>query len=195
MSSEVLVLDRAVEVHQRLLAAGIDNAIGGALALGYHTDDPRATRDIDINVSLPASHAREVLAALPSGVPWDDETVQLIERDEQVRIMWPVPGSVAIPLDLFFAADELHDVVRRRAVEVPMRGATVRILSSTDLAIFKALFARSKDWPDIEAMVEAHDSRVDLDDAARRVAEIVGADDPRVGRLRDLGKSDGRHGR
>ena len=89
MSSEVLVLDRAVEVHQRLLAAGIDNAIGGALALGYHTDDPRATRDIDINVSLPASRAREVLAALPSGVPWDDsdraEAAQVLRDMESLR--------------------------------------------------------------------------------------------------------------
>lgn len=181
-----LVLSRAIDVHLRLLRAGIDNAIGGALALGYHVDDPRATRDIDLNISLPASRAIEALTVLPDDVPWDTDTVDVIRRDEQVRLLWPVEGSVPLPLDLFFAADALHDAVRTRAIEVPMLDSTVRVLSATDLTIFKALFDRPKDWPDIQAMVEAHDSTVDLDEAARWVGSIVGDDDARVERLRAL---------
>jgi hypothetical protein len=180
------VFTRTIEVHRRLLEAGIDNAIGGALALGYHVDDPRGTQDIDINVSLPSAQAVEALAALPPSVPWDDATVAQIRRDDQVRIMWPVDGSLPIPLDLFFAVHPLHDVVRSRTVEVPMHGSTVKILSATDLTVFKALFNRAKDWPDIEAMLSAHDSSVDLDEAERWVAEIVGASDPRTQRLRGL---------
>lgn len=171
-------------MHKALLAAGIDNAIGGALALGYHIDDPRGTQDIDVNVSLPAHRAREALQALPSDVPWDDGTIDRIEHDDQVRIMWPVDGDLPIPLDLFFAVHPLHDLVARRAVDVPMGDTTVLILSATDLTIFKALFDRSKDWPDIEAMLTAHESTVDLGEAVHQVAGIVGADDPRVDRLR-----------
>ncbi|WP_436702099.1 hypothetical protein [Nocardioides sp. BYT-33-1] len=177
---------RAIDVHRRLLAAGIDNAIGGALALGYHIDDPRGTQDIDINVSLPAARAREALRSLPPDVPWDEATITQIVRDDQVRIMWPVTDDLPIPLDLFFAVHALHEVVRTRTIEVPMHGATVKVLSATDLTIFKALYNRSKDWPDIEAMLAAHDSTVDLDEAIRCVGEVVGGDDHRTHRLRGL---------
>lgn len=87
MSSPLFVIERAVDVHHRLITAGIENAIGGALALGYHIDDPRGTRDIDVNVSVPSSRARDVLGCLPDGIPWDDSTVRAIERDDQVRIV------------------------------------------------------------------------------------------------------------
>lgn len=183
MRPPAIVFERAVDVYERLTRAGIDCAIGGALALGYHIDDPRGTQDIDLNVSLPAERAREALSCLPPDVPWDEDTVAHIERDDQVRIMWPIEGEFPMPLDLFFAVCPLHDRVRERSVEVPMYGGTVRILSATDLTIFKALFARSKDWPDIEAMLDAHDSSVDLDEAIRWVSEIVGEDDARVARL------------
>lgn len=186
-STGMLVLRRAIDVHRRLLAAGIDNAIGGALALAYHIDEPRGTQDIDVNVSLPAEQATAALVVLPDDVPWDESTLRQIERNDQVRIMWPVPDdAMPMPLDLFFAVDPLHDVVRRHAVEVPMLDATVRILSATDLTIFKVLFDRPKDWPDIEAMLSAHDSTVDLGEAIRWVSDIVGAEDARVGRLEKL---------
>jgi len=180
------LLERCIDVHTRLLAAGIENAVGGALCLGYHIDDPRGTRDIDINVSAPASRAREVLTCMPADVPWDETTVAVIERDEQVRLMWPVEGTVPLPLDLFFMVDELHEVVQRRAVSVPMLEGSVKILCATDLTIFKALFDRPKDWVDIQAMLDAHDSSVDLEEAARWVARIVGKGDARVARLRSL---------
>lgn len=184
--SGALVLDRAVDVHRRLLDAGIDNALGGALALAFHTDDPRGTQDIDVNVSLPAENAVAALRALPADVPWDDQTLATIERDGQVRIWWPVPGEVAMPLDLFFAVDEFHEVARRRTIAVDLQGERVQILSATDLTVFKALFDRPKDWPDILAMLAAHDSRVDLEEAVNWLARIVGDEDPRTVRLRGL---------
>lgn len=187
-----VVLRRTVDVHQRLNVAGIDNAIGGALALGYHIDDPRGTQDIDVNVSLPAQQARVALEALPSDVPWDESTVARIERDDQVRIMWQVDGGLPVPLDLFFAVSPLHDMVRERSVEVPMLGEPIRILSATDLTIFKALFNRGKDWVDIEAMLDAHDSSVDVDDAVSWLARIVGPDDARAERLQTLASARGR---
>lgn len=185
-SDPYLVLNRAIDVHRRLTHAGIENAIGGALALAYHVDRPRTTDDIDLNVSLAADHARTVLELLPDDVPWDSTTIDAIQRNDQVRIMWPVPDEQALPLDLFFLAGELHEVVRTRTIEVPMLDATVKVLSATDLTIFKALFDRSKDWPDIDAMLGAHDSTVDLDEAIRWVTEIVGESDRRTMRLRTL---------
>jgi hypothetical protein len=181
-----LVITRALAVYRALVDAGIDCEIGGALALGYHVDDPRTTRDIDVNVGLNKSDAARALAALPDEVPWDNATLAAIERDGQVRIMWPVPEAAALPLDLFFAEHRLHAVAHERAVSVPMAGATVHILSATDLTIFKALFNRPKDWVDIQAMLDAHDSSVDLAEAARWVGAIVGESDPRARKLLSL---------
>lgn len=186
MSDPGLVVSRALAVYQALKAAGIPCELGGALALAYHVDDPRGTRDIDVNVGVERADAKRVLSTLPADVPWDERSVAAIERDGQVRLRWPVTGAAPLPLDLFFAEHELHTRVSQRAVTVPMRDTEVLILSATDLTIFKALFDRPKDWVDIQAMLDAHDSSVDLADAAHWVARIVGERDPRVRRLREL---------
>ena len=57
------------------------------------------------------------------------------------------------------------------------------MLSAEDLAVFKAMFDRTKDWADIEAMVES--SAIDLGLAADRLQGVLG-EDPRVARLRSL---------
>lgn len=105
-----IVLERTIAIHHRLRDAGIPNAVGGALALAYHVDDPRATQDIDINVWVSADRASDVLDTLPADVPWTDGTPAVI----------------------------------------------------------------------------AHDSTLDLAEAIRWVADLVGADDDRVRKLRDL---------
>ena len=84
------------------------------------------------------------------------------------------------PIDIFFAASPFHAEVASRCRSVPFAGGTVRILAAEDLAVFKALFDRSRDWVDIEAMVES--GTLDVEVAAARLARLLG-DDPRVGRL------------
>lgn len=185
-ASPLFVLDHAVDVTRRLSEAGIDNAIGGAIALAFHVGEPRGTRDIDVNVSLPTSEARRALELLPDEVPWDDESLARIERDGYVRLWWPVDGELPVPLDLFFIEHEFHEVVRTRTVTVSLRGVDVPILSATDLTVFKALFDRTKDWADIEAMVEESVESFDVDEAIRWVAAIVGEGDRRTQRLQGL---------
>lgn len=38
-------------VDEALTAAAVPHAFGGALALAYHVESPRATVDIDLNIS------------------------------------------------------------------------------------------------------------------------------------------------
>jgi hypothetical protein len=52
------VLGRAVELHRRVAEAGVLHALGGALALAYHVREPRATNDVDLNVSADPAHPR-----------------------------------------------------------------------------------------------------------------------------------------
>lgn len=166
-------------VDEALTAAAVPHAFGGALALAYHVESPRATADIDVNISLPVNRATEVLGALPADVSWTRADVVAIERDGQVRVLWD-----RTPLDLFFPQDSLHEVVASRVLRVPFRTRTISIISATDLAIFKALFDRPKDWVDIAEMVAY--GNVDLDDAQGWLIRLVGRRDRRVLRLAEL---------
>ena len=172
------VADRMLAVHDALRAAGLPHAIGGAIALGYCTLEARGTQDVDVNVFVAPSRTREVLAALPDGVRVTARDLEVAERDGQVRLLWD-----ATPIDVFFSVLPFHDEVERNIRHVSFGDRTIPVLDCTGLAVFKAMFARPRDWVDLEAMVEARS--LDVDEAMRWVREMVG-DDPRVERLAGL---------
>ena len=186
MNDPLVVLHRAIAVHRSLTAAGISSALGGALALAYHVGEARATQDIDLNVSLPRDRAEEALTALPDDVPWTAADLAAIAKDGQVRIMWPVETGPPVPLDLFFEEHELHARAVKRALWVEMLDTDVPILTATDLSVFKALYDRSKDWVDIESMIDESPPSFDVHEALRWLAELLGPDDTRLDRLRAL---------
>src|SRR5665213_3038047 len=99
-------VDRVIAVHRSLDQAGIAHGFGGAIALAYAVDEPRATVDIDLNVTGDPSAPQDVLAALPAGVVWNEEDVERISADGQVRLWWD-----DVPVDLFFPQHQLHRVV------------------------------------------------------------------------------------
>jgi hypothetical protein len=176
--SPTRLVDRIVAVCQSLDEAGIPWALGGALALAYATNEPRGTRDIDVNVFVGSVNAPAVFAALPVGVAFGDADVLQANTYDQVRLWWD-----STPIDVFFAAEQFHFDVAARCRTVPFEGRSIKVLSAEDLAVFKALFDRTKDWADIEAMV--HSDGVDLELAADRLGGLLG-DDPRGARLRTL---------
>jgi hypothetical protein len=184
-ASPLIVLERAVEVHRLLEAAGVAHAIGGALALAYHVGEARATRDIDLNVSADPDDAAALFRLLPADVPWDAGDVEAVRTTGQVRLWWPHPdGQPPIPLDLFFPQSPLHVLVNQRAERVVMLDDVVPILSATDLMVFKMLFDRRKDWADIEELLRY--GKVEVAEARRWLTDVVGPDDPRQRRLDEV---------
>ncbi len=179
----LLVLERTVTLHEALDQSGIPHAVGGALALGYHVAEPRATRDIDLNVSIDPTRPRMLFEALPAGPLWNATDVERAHRDGQVRLFWPLDQGEGppIPVDLFLPQHELHTVVAGRAELVPMLDTVIPIVSATDLTIFKALFDRPKDWVDIEALLRF--GKVDQAEVERWLAQVVGLDDDRLVQL------------
>ena len=155
-------------------------ALGGALALAYATNEPRGTRDIDVNVFVDAAQAGAVFAALPAGVVFGEADIAEAGQRDQVRLWWD-----QTPIDVFFGAGRFHLDVADRCRVVPFEGRRIRVLSAEDLAVYKAMFDRTRDWADIEAMVDS--DAIDLDLAADRLATILG-DDQRVDRLRTVGR-------
>jgi hypothetical protein len=176
-------LDEKVEALARALeAAGVPHAFGGAIALAYYAT-PRGTRDVDVNVFLPASAFGRVLAALtPLGVePPTAHVRRTLERDGQARLFWD-----RTPLDLFFSYTELHDACLERQRKVAFGGVRIAILSPEDLAVFKVLFARDKDWRDLREMLLAQAGGLDASYVLGWLERIVAADDERLRRFRAL---------
>lgn len=171
--------DKILAIDASLRTADVPHAFGGALALAFHIAEPRATRDIDVNLFLPPASVDAALAGLPAAVAWSDADVAAVRRDGQVRVFWD-----DTPVDLFFSTAPFHDRAARHARDVPFAGSTIPILGADELLVFKALFDRRKDWADIEEMVRA--GTADTHVAMGWLVDLLGADDERVGRLRDL---------
>jgi hypothetical protein len=171
--------DQLLAIHKAFDAAHIPHAIGGAIALGYCTLEPRGTRDVDVNVFSGPERAKDVFAALPEGVEFSGLSLEQAETDGQVRLRW---GTT--PVDLFLSVLPFHDHVAAHVRLVPFEGHTIPVLGCTALAVFKAMFHRPRDWVDIEAMVEAR--AVDLDEAVRWIGEMAGPDSPEARRLTTL---------
>ena len=160
------------------LEGRVPYAFGGAIALAYATEEPRGTRDVDVNVFVAPAAVDEVFAALPAGVVHTPDDHRAVLADEQVRLWWD-----DTPVDLFFAAHPFHLAAGKRSRAVDFDGTPIRVLAAGDLAVFKVLFDRPKDWVDIATMIDS--GTLDVAEAARQVESLLG-EDPRVERLRSM---------
>lgn len=173
------LVERLLALDAALDAAALPHAFGGAIALAYATEEPRGTRGLDVNVFVPTAQAARVLAALPAGVRSGDEDRAALERDGQRRLFWD-----DTPVDVFLDSAPIHARAARTRRLVPFASHEIPVLAPTELAVFKALFDRTKDWADIEAMLAA--GALDRDELAARLRGMLGAEDHRVARLADL---------
>lgn len=173
------LVETIVAIETALGAARVPHAFGGALALAFHIEEPRGTRDIDVNVFLRPERVDAVFAALPPAVRHDAADAARVRRDGQVRLF-----ADDTPIDLFFTTHAFHDVAEIHVDRVPFAGVTIPVLGATELVVFKAFFDRTKDWADIEAVIEA--GTADLHAAIGWLVDLLGVHDPRVLRLSDL---------
>ncbi|HEY5052670.1 MAG TPA: hypothetical protein VII45_04600 [Solirubrobacterales bacterium] len=173
------LVDKLFVIHDSLTKAGIAHAFGGAVALAYCVEEPRGTRDLDVNIFVDAAEAEAVLASLPPGVKVGKEDIAVVKRDGQTRLDWD-----GTPIDVFLNNIPLHDAVAASVIWVRLEGRDVPMLDCASLAIFKAFFDRTKDWADLEAIALA--TPEDIKAAAATIAKLVGKDDPAVARLESL---------
>jgi hypothetical protein len=171
--------DKILAIGAALTAADVPHAFGGALALAFHIQEPRGTRDVDVNIFCSPAEAEPVFASLPDEVRWANRDLGVAQRNGQIRLFW---GET--PIDLFFSIGAFHDRARDRTRRVPFAGATIPILGATELMVFKAFFDRTKDWADIEEMVAV--GSADAHEALGWLVDLLGVDDHRVDRLRTL---------
>jgi hypothetical protein len=172
-----LLGERLLAVHDSLVAAALPHAFGGAIALAYCTQEPRGTRDLDVNVFVDPARADEALSALPDRVTVTDSDIATAAREGQVRVWWE-----DTPIDIFLDIHRFHAEVADGVRAVPFEGRTIPVLDCTALAVFKALFDRTKDWADIEEIVAV--GALDDSRAIAWLERIVGADSAVVRRMK-----------
>lgn len=171
---------RIVAVHEMLDSLNVAHQFGGAIALAWYRS-PRATTDVDVNVTLSPQHAEPLLGALTHlGVSVTAEDRALIARDGQARLDWD-----GYYLDVFFATLDLHQEMAASAREVDFGPTRIPILSPEHLIVCKSVFDRPKDWVDVEEML-AWGTEIDRDTAMRSLDELLGASSPQYERLTEL---------
>jgi hypothetical protein len=174
------LVQKIVSLHEMLDSAGIPHQFGGAIALSWYRN-PRATTDIDVNLTLPPEAAGPVLEMVSRlGVTVTSENRAAIALDGQARLDWD--GSY---LDVFFATIQLHIEMAERARLVRFGPVDIPILSPEDLIICKAIFDRPKDWLDIAEMLR-WGTKVDAATTLSWVGEILGPGAAQYARLAEL---------
>jgi hypothetical protein len=174
-----VLAERLLAVHDALTGGRLPHAFGGAIALAYCTEEPRGTRDLDVNVFVEPARAHEVLDALPEAVTWTAADVTGAERDGKVRVWWD-----DTPIDLFLDVHSFHRHAAGGVRLVPFEGTSIPVLGCTALGVLKALFNRTKDWADIEEMVQMNS--VDIPEAVAWLEGMVGRADPIAERMASL---------
>ncbi len=170
------LVEKLFAIHDALEAASLPHAFGGAIALAYCVEEPRGTRDLDVNIFCDAGDAQRVLGALPEGVRVGADDVRKVERSGQARLFWD-----GVPVDVFLNNIPLHEEVAGAVLWVALSGRQVPVIDCASLVVFKSLFDRTKDWADIEAVALA--TPEDIEAAAATLAGLVGEDDPAYKRL------------
>jgi hypothetical protein len=170
------LVDKLFAIHDGLEAQSLPHAFGGAIALAYCVEEPRGTRDLDVNVFSDAANARKVLEALPEGVRVSAGDIEKVERDGQTRLFWE-----GVPIDVFLNNLPLHDAVSNAVVWVPLEGREAPVLDCASLVVFKSLFDRTKDWADIEAVALV--APEDIETATETLADLIDEEDESYRRL------------
>jgi hypothetical protein len=171
---------KIVSLHELLDSAGVPHQFGGAIALIWYRN-PRATTDIDVNLTLPPRAAEPVLELLSGlGVTVSEEDRAAIARDGQARLDWD--GSY---LDVFFATMDLHLEMAGWARVVRFGPVDIPILAPEHLIVCKAIFDRPKDWLDIEEILR-WGTEVDAARTLWWVGEILGPGAEQYTRLADV---------
>jgi hypothetical protein len=173
------LVEKLLAIHRALKAHSLPHAFGGAIALAYCVEEPRGTRDLDVNIFVDAGDAARALEALPDGVRVSKGDIKTVKREGQTRLFWD-----GVPVDVFLNNLPLHEEVAGGVLWVPLGEEQIPVLDCASLVVFKSLFNRARDWGDIEEVAEATPS--DVEAAVKTVADLVGEDDPSYRRLAEI---------
>jgi hypothetical protein len=141
--------EAAQRLGDQLEDAGLDYAIGGALALGVW-GAPRLTNDVDLSIFAPATELDRVGDAFDrAGVIFDRaDAVRTIER---IGMFKGRLGGIVI--DAFMSRHpHMDEMQRRRQRVLGPDGSHLYFVSPEDLCVLKLVYGRDKDIADLERL-------------------------------------------
>lgn len=180
------LLDVVVRLIDALEGAQLPYALGGAIAYSAWAE-PRATRDIDLNLWVDVDRlevAFDVLEACGVSLDRAEAIAQAHDRGMFVGRCRDYRVDVFVPSVPFY--DEALRL--RRRVRLAERDTWV--LSPETLAVFKMLFFRPKDIADVGRMIDIQAGAFDSDFVRRWLVAMVGHDDERISAWDDLVRED-----
>lgn len=168
----------AVELVTALESAGMECAVGGAIALGFH-GEPRGTKDVDLDVFVGEERYEELFDVLErAGCVLDRERCRRQAASGDTIVL----SKDGFRVDLFVPTIPFYAEAAARRMKVVLRGREIPILSAETLCVFKLLFFRPKDLLDIEKVVALQGSSLDRDYVRSWLLHMVGEGDERVRR-------------
>lgn len=170
------LIDAVIAVDSELADAGFDYAFGGALALSAWAE-PRATRDLDVNIWVDPNDITPALATLETaGVTFDRDQAA---REASERGMF-VGFLGDYRVDVFVPSIPFYEEARRRIQRIRFLDRELPVLSAETLAVFKMLFFRPKDLVDLQRLLEIRGDQFDESFVREVLIEMMGKDDARI---------------
>jgi hypothetical protein len=160
---------------EHLRRAGVEHALCGGLALAAY-GQPRETKDADVSVL--DAHATPVADALAQSGAIATVAFQQVRFGGLLLSRVTLLGDGAIEglnmVDLVQprSARFAHDV-QARAIEAPLRGRTIRVVSPEDFVLLKVLSTRDKDLDDAASVVRREAETLDRAAVTREIALLA----------------------
>jgi predicted nucleotidyltransferase len=119
--------------------------------------EPRNTGDLDYAVVLDDDERYQDLLRRLRATGFELRTEQGDPPEQYPSLV--VLERAGIRLDLLIAKTEFEHQAVARAIDVVSKDAVLRVVRLEDLLVYKLIASRSKDWNDIEALVEEQNRR------------------------------------
>jgi hypothetical protein len=166
------LVDVIAQLVDRLETSGFPYALGGAVAYSSW-GEPRATRDVDLNLWVEPARLPEAFDVLASaGVTLDRPRALADAADRGLFVGWH--GEYRI--DVFVPSIPFYAEALSRRVRVRLAGRDTWVLSPEVLAVFKMLFFRAKDLRDLERLLAVQGTRFDRGFVRRSLVDMLGPD-------------------
>lgn len=149
------------EVRDLLQAQNVRFALIGGIAVGLRAE-PRATKDVDLVISVDASRAPDVLADL-EGHGFTTVRHGLPGPGAVVRLHRVGPDGVRAWVDLLFEGTDLErSLLDRATTELLFGGVALPVATTEDLILLKLLAHRPQDLLDVRNLISFHLGTLDL---------------------------------
>jgi len=151
-------------------------ALGGAVAYSAWAE-PRATRDVDLNVWVTSERLDDAFAVLEAaGVTIDRVAARRAAAERGMFISWH--GEYRI--DVFIPSVPFYEEALHRRVRTRIARRNTWVLSPESLVVFKMLFYRPKDIADVGRLLQIQRGRFDIAFVRRWLVTMLGAEDERI---------------